>query len=151
VVRVRKPAKVVEEMLYLERHHRVRVFLFQDDDFPLWGVAGRHWATELAERLHDSGLASRAIWKISCRAEYVEHEVFSMLRNAGLFLVYMGIESGVEAGLNVLFKQMTVEQNLSAVETLKQLGILFGYGFMLFDPSSTFDSIRENIRFLRRM
>ena len=33
VVRVRKPQKVVEEMLDLHRRHGVRVFLFQDDDF----------------------------------------------------------------------------------------------------------------------
>jgi hypothetical protein len=39
------------------------------------------------------------------------------MREAGLFLVYMGIESGVESGLDVLFKQMTVEQNLDAVAT----------------------------------
>jgi len=68
-----------------------------------------------------------------------------------LFLVYMGIESGVEAGLEVLFKQMTVEQNLAGVQTLKDLGILFGYGFMLFDPSSSFESVRENIGFLRQI
>jgi anaerobic magnesium-protoporphyrin IX monomethyl ester cyclase len=151
VVRVRQPAKVIEEMLYLERFHQVRVFLFQDDDFPLWGARGRRWATELANRMRESGLANRTLWKISCRAEYVETELFSMLRDAGLFLVYMGIESGVDAGLDVLFKQMTVQQNLTGVRTLKDLGILFGYGFMLFDPSSSFDSIRENIKFLRQI
>ena len=151
VVRVRKPAKVIEEMLYLERYHQVRIFLFQDDDFPLWRVVGRRWATELCDRLHDSGLADRVIWKISCRAEYVEADLFSMLRDAGLFLVYMGIESGVDAGLEVLHKQMTVEQNLAGVQTLKQLGILFGYGFMLFDPSSSFESVRENTKFLRQI
>jgi len=36
VVRVRKPVKVVEEMLYLFQYHCIRVIL-QDDDFPLWG------------------------------------------------------------------------------------------------------------------
>src|SRR5262249_48875962 len=56
-----------------------------------------------------------------------------------------------ESGLEVLYKQMTVQQNLTGVETLKQLGLLFSYGFMLFDPSSSFDSVRLNISFLRRM
>ena len=50
VVRVRRPDKVVEEMLYLNTERGVRVFLFQDDDFPLWGRAGRRWVDELAER-----------------------------------------------------------------------------------------------------
>jgi anaerobic magnesium-protoporphyrin IX monomethyl ester cyclase len=46
---------------------------------------------------------------------------------------------------------MTVEQNLAAIRVPKELGIQFSYGFMLFDPSSTFDSIRENLRFLREI
>jgi radical SAM superfamily enzyme YgiQ (UPF0313 family) len=151
VVRVRKPAKVVEEMLHLERYHQVRVFLFQDDDFPLWKAVGRRWATELADRMKESGLSERTVWKISCRAEYVEADLFAMLREAGLFLVYMGIESGNEGGLDVLHKQISAERNLEAVETLKALGIAFGYGFMLFDPSTSFDTIRENLGFLRKM
>jgi radical SAM superfamily enzyme YgiQ (UPF0313 family) len=151
VVRVRKPAKVIEEMLYLHRHHGVRVILFQDDDFPLWGPAGRRWADELIGRMYDAGLVDRVLWKISCRAEYVNHDLFAKLHDAGLFLVYMGIESGTEEGLEVLNKEMTVEQNLQAIDTLKDLGIQVSYGFMLFDPSSTFDSVRQNIGFLRKM
>jgi anaerobic magnesium-protoporphyrin IX monomethyl ester cyclase len=151
VVRVRKPDQVVREMLDLHRQHGIRVFLFQDDDFPLWGSKGRRWADELTGRMHDSGLAEKVIWKISCRAEYVEPELFRMMRDAGLFLVYMGIESGVDQGLEILFKQMTIEQNLNGVDTLKQIDIVFSYGFMLFDPSSDFESVRENIGFLRKI
>jgi anaerobic magnesium-protoporphyrin IX monomethyl ester cyclase len=151
VVRVRRSEKVVEEMLYLHREHGARLYLFQDDDFPLWGRAGRKWVDAFAEQLHGTGLAEKTIWKISCRAEYVEPELFARLRDAGLFLVYMGIESGVETGLQVLHKQMTVEQNLAAVRTLKEIGVWFSYGFMLFDPSSTFESVRANIGFLRQI
>jgi radical SAM superfamily enzyme YgiQ (UPF0313 family) len=151
VVRVRKPEMVTNEMLELHREHGVRVFLFQDDDFPLWGRAGRRWVDELTARVRDSGLADHTIWKISCRAEYVEPELFAQLRDAGLFLVYMGIESGVDSGLEILHKQMTVEQNHEGVRVLKELGILFSYGFMLFDPSSTFESVRGNLSFLREI
>ncbi len=151
VVRARKPGKIVEEMLGLQRRFNARVFLFQDDDFPLWGNAGRRWADELIGRIHDSGLTESAVWKISCRGEYVEPELFGRLRDAGLFLVYMGIESGVDQGLKILHKEMTVEGNLAAVRTLKDVGIQFSYGFMLFDPSSTFDSVRENVGFLRKI
>jgi anaerobic magnesium-protoporphyrin IX monomethyl ester cyclase len=151
VVRVRKPEKVIEEMQHLYRRHGARIFLFQDDDFPLWGQKGRRWVDEIIARMHDSGLAEKTIWKISCRAEYIETELFEAMREAGLFLVYMGIESGVDSGLEVLFKQMTIEQNLEAVRSLKRLGVVFAYGFMLFDPSSTFESVRQNIGFLRRI
>ena len=35
------------------------------------------------------------------------------------------------------------------MNTLKSIGLMFQYGFMLFDPSSTFNSVRENLDFLR--
>lgn len=148
VVRTRAPAKIVAEMRELYERDAVTVFLFQDDDFPLWGKAGRRWVDELVAELYEQDLVGRVIWKISCRAEYVEPELFGKLRDAGLYLVYMGLESGTDSGLEVLHKQITVEQNRAAIETLKELGVLFEYGFMLFDPSSTFESIRENARFL---
>ncbi len=151
VVRMRRPERIVDEIRELYEHRRVSIVLFQDDDFPLWGRAGKRWVTELTERLHDAGLVGRVIWKISCRAEYVEHELFEMLRDAGLYLVYMGLESGDEGGLEVLNKRISRGTNLEAVKTLKDIGIPFAYGFMMFDPSTSFDSIRENVGFLREI
>jgi hypothetical protein len=86
---------------------------------------------------------------MNCRADSVDTDVFASLRDAGLYLVYMGLESGNEEGLKTLHKQVTVEQNLRAVRLLKQVGLLFEFGFMLFDPGSTLDSVRANLNFLR--
>jgi anaerobic magnesium-protoporphyrin IX monomethyl ester cyclase len=149
IVRTRKPSKVVEEMKWLHEEQGTTIFLFQDDDFPLFGPVWRRWAAEFVEELHRSGLPERTIWKMNCRADAVDEPLFRALRDAGLYLVYMGLESGNEEGLKTLHKQITVEQNLRAVDILKKIGLAFEYGFMLFDPSSTFDSVRANLRFLR--
>jgi radical SAM superfamily enzyme YgiQ (UPF0313 family) len=149
VVRTRKPAKVVEEMRSLHEERGITIFLFQDDDFPLFGPVWRRWAAEFVRELHDSGLSRRVIWKMNCRADAVEPDLFASMRDAGLYLVYMGLESGNEEGLKVLHKEITVEQNLRAVQILKQAGLLFEFGFMLFDPSSTLESVRANLRFLQ--
>jgi radical SAM superfamily enzyme YgiQ (UPF0313 family) len=151
IVRIRKPSEVVREMKALHDERGISIFLFQDDDFPLFGPSWRRWALSFVEELRRHGLVGRIIWKISCRADVVEPELFSTLREAGLYLVYMGLESGSEEGLDVLNKEITVEQNLRAVSTLKSLGLMWEFGFMLFDPSSTFDSIRENVQFLRQI
>ena len=148
VVRLRRPDRIVDEIRELVEHRRTSVVLFQDDDFPLWGRAGKRWVSELVDRLDEAGLVGRVIWKISCRAEYVERELFTMLRNAGMYLVYMGLESGDEGGLEVLNKRISRQTNLEAVKTLKDLDIPFAYGFMMFDPSTSFDSIRANVEFL---
>lgn len=149
VVRTRKPLEVVREMRMLHEERGITIFLFQDDDFPVFGPVWRRWAGAFVEELDRARMPGRAIWKINCRADAVEPELFARMRDAGLYLVYMGLESGSEEGLKVLNKQITVEQNIRAVETLKRLGLMFEFGFMLFDPSSTFESVRTNVQFLR--
>jgi hypothetical protein len=37
------------------------------------------------------------------------------------------------------------------VRTLKEIGLRFEFGFMLLDPSSTFETVRGNIGFLRKI
>jgi anaerobic magnesium-protoporphyrin IX monomethyl ester cyclase len=149
VVRTRKPALVVEEMRLLYEKDGVTIFSFQDDDFPLYGVVWQRWARDFVSELHRNRLPGRIIWKINCRADAVDPVLFSEMREAGLISVYMGLESGSEQGLNTLHKQITVEQNLRAVAILKKLGIMFEFGFMLFDPSTTFESVADNLNFLR--
>jgi hypothetical protein len=151
IVRTRKPVEVVREMRWLHETRGITIFLFQDDDFPLFGPVWRRWTYEFLEELHRQDLIGRAIWKINCRADAVDRELFTAMRDAGLYLVYMGLESGSEAGLVTLHKQITVEQNVRAVDTLKEVGLLFDFGFMMFDPSTTFESVRDNVAFLRRI
>lgn len=151
IVRTRRPAEVVREMLYLHDDRDVRIFLFQDDDFPLYGPLWRRWANDFIEELHRHSLPEKVIWKMNCRADSVDRELFIKLKEAGLYLVYMGLESGSEQGLETLHKRVTVEQNLRAVRLLKEVGLMWEYGFMLLDPSSTFGSVRENLAFLREI
>jgi len=150
-VRVRNPVKVVEEMRHLYEENGVSIFLFLDDDFPVWGAFGRRWVAQFIAALGSEGLLGRVLWKISCRCDEVEPELFARMRDAGLYVVYLGIESGNAAGLSALNKQLTVDANLRAAAILNDIGLAFTYGFMLFDPSSTFDSVRENVTFLRRI
>jgi anaerobic magnesium-protoporphyrin IX monomethyl ester cyclase len=149
IVRTRKPAEVVREMRMLHEERGVTIFLFQDDDFPLFGTVWRRWANEFVDELHRSRLPEKVIWKMNCRADAVDRDLFIRMRDAGLYWVYMGLESGSDQGLETLHKQMTVEQNLRAVSVLKSIGLMWDYGFMLLDPSSTFESVRENLSFLR--
>lgn len=151
VVRTRDPVQVVAEMRHLYDHQGARIFLFQDDDFPLVGKVWRTWAQALVQALHDADLAGRIIWKISCRVDAVEPQLLGRMRDAGLYLVYMGIESGNDDGLEVLNKEVDVEQNLAAVRVLRELGLEVAFGFMMFDPSTQFASLRANLDFLRRI
>ena len=111
VVRTRNPARVVEEMRWLWKARGISIFLFQDHDFPLFGPVWQRWTRNFLDELHHAGLPGRVIWKINCRADAVDEQLFKEMKAAGLYLVYMGLELGDEQGLKTLNKGITVEQN----------------------------------------
>lgn len=151
VVRTRRPARVAQDMRFVLDELDASVVLFQDDDFPMFGQAWHRWTRELLEEIHALDLPGRMLWKVNCRADAADPVLLQEMRDAGLYMVYMGLESGSDTSLVTLHKQTTVAQNEAAVETMKRLGILFDFGFMMLDPSSTFESIEDNVAFLRRI
>jgi anaerobic magnesium-protoporphyrin IX monomethyl ester cyclase len=149
--RVRTPASVVAEILRLFEEQEVRFFSFQDDDFAARTPAQRRWVAAFLDGLGAAGLKDRVRWKISCRVDDLEPALLAAMVDHGLAAVYLGVESGNNEGLRTLNKRVTVSQNLTAIDLLKSAAVAVSIGFMLFDPSSTFDSLRENIAFLRRV
>lgn len=151
VKRIRRPEMVAREMELLHQEMGCSVFMFQDDDFPVPRSERDPWSREFCARLADNGLHEKILWKINCRPDEVSRESFSHMKEHGLFLVYLGIESGTDKGLKLMDKRITPEENLSAVQIIKDLDIVYDYGFMLFEPMSTFDSIAANISFLDKL
>jgi len=149
--RSRSPANVVKEMKELYKGHETSIFLFQDDDFFLPGKLGKKWVLDLIQELESERLADKIFLKINCRPDEVEFDLFSKLKKAGMCLIYLGIESGNPTGLEILNKQLSVKDNFRAIQVLNRLMIPYDFGFMLFDPSSTFESIRTNIIFLKKI
>lgn len=148
VKRLRRPEMVVREMELLRDGMGCSVFLFQDDDFPVARPWGNDWTVHFCGLLEERGLVGESLWKINCRPDEIDSSLFRKMHDCGLFLVYLGIESGTEDGLALMNKHLRPVDNIGGVRILKDLGISYDYGFMLFDPSSTLDSVLANLDFL---
>jgi anaerobic magnesium-protoporphyrin IX monomethyl ester cyclase len=149
--RIRKPEKVVEEMELLYLQKDCSIFLFQDDDFPVKTQKVNNWVKRFCRELKRKELSDDILWKINCRPDEVDFNTFSLLKNHGLFLVFLGIEDGTDEGLSLMNKHITTSKILEGINILKDLGIGFDYGYMPFHPYSTFDTVRENFKFLRKI
>ena len=146
--RIRRPERVLDEMEQLYHEKGCRVFLFQDDDFPVKNSGNNDWVNSFCLGLEQRRLTEKIMWKINCRPDEIDAESFAMMKRHGLSLVFIGLEEGTDEGLARLNKGMTVSENTRAVEILKNLEIGFDYGFMLFQPGSTFETLKENLEFL---
>jgi hypothetical protein len=146
--RLRSPASVVEEMRQLHFDEGVEMFLFQDDDFMATGRRARRWAEEIASGIIAAGLKGRIAFKISCRSDEVHYDTMARLAEAGLTHVYMGVENGDDRGLANMNKMMKASAHLAAGDILRSLDMSFDFGFMLLEPYSTIEIVRNNIAFL---
>jgi anaerobic magnesium-protoporphyrin IX monomethyl ester cyclase len=149
--RNRSPGMVVNEMLDLHKKRGCSIFMFDDDDFPVTSKNDNNWILQFCKNLKSKGLNEKIIWKINCRPDEIEEKNFRLMKENGLFHVFIGIEDGTDEGLKKLNKNTRVEQNIKNITLLKELEIGFDFGFMLFQPDTTFKSLNKNLVFLKRI
>ncbi len=149
--RARSPGNVVDEIEALYKERNARIFIFEDDDLVMRGHRQRLWVEDLVAELARRGLADDILWRVSCRVDDIDGRILTLMKSAGLMSVYVGIESGNDAGLATYNKHYCVMDIYRAFEVLKKTGISFEFGFMLLNPDSTMDSLRKDIEFLKGM
>ncbi len=147
--RGRSPENVFNEISDIYEKLGERYFYFADANFFGPGRKGRERACELANLLIDNGI--KIAFGIECRVNDVKEETIGKLVKAGLTDVFLGVESGSERSLAKFRKYTTVEDNKNAITILRKHGIEPNYGFIMFEPDSTLEDVRENFEFLKEM
>lgn len=147
--RARSPESAVEEMERLVVDYGANDFWVVDDTFVGPGEVGKERAYKIAELLIKKHLSVKM--RISCRANEVDKDLFALFKEAGVAEVFLGVESGVQQTLDLFNKGMTVEQNLKAINILKELDMNFSLGLILLHPYGTIDELMENLAFLKKV
>ncbi len=145
--RGRSAQNIFEEMLALYNDHSVDNFYFSDANFFGPGRPGKERAIALAGLIlaHDMDIR----FGFECRTNDIEEHSISKLVTAGLTHVFLGLESGDPASLKRFRKHATIDENKRAIQLLREYGIEPTYGFIMFEPNSTMESIRNNFEFLK--
>jgi radical SAM superfamily enzyme YgiQ (UPF0313 family) len=143
---LRSPDNVCAEIAELHEQQGVSHFQFIDEIFLDRSRRATRWVLEFCDRVARLGYPIRFF--IYCRSIDVSVEVFSRLKEVGLHMVYIGAESGSQAGLDRFNKDLTVDDNTSGISILKDLGVDVQLGFIMIDPASTFSELASNYRWL---
>ncbi len=148
--RVRSVENIVEEMKELYHGHGVRIFNFQDDNFflPDKDKALVRFK-ELRDSIHEAGMEKIAI-AIKARPDSITKESVAVLKDIGLFRVFLGVENGCENGLKNLNRKQTVEDNHRALDIINDADVHVAYNYLLFEPDTTLDHIATNLLFMER-
>ena len=116
-----------------------------DDTFTI----NRNRVFEICDEIEKRGL--KFTWDIRARVNTVDYEMLKRLRKVGCIRIRMGVESGVQRILDILNKNITLEQAENAFKWAKSVGMeTFAY-FMIGNPHEQKGDIDETYNFSRRL
>jgi len=145
-VRYRKPKKVVDQIEMLHRKYGMREVFIQDDTFN----ANWPWAKEILEGIISRGLNKEMVFKIDCRGNQrmVTEEFLDLAKEAGVWNIFIGVESGSQKMLDRMKKHVTVEEYKRAIRLIQDRGMKVQASFIIGLPGENWDTIQETQRFI---
>ncbi len=117
--RVREPEDVLAEIEMCASEFGTTHFRFVDDIF----VVRKKWVKQFSRLVQERGL--RLEFDILSRADLIGENVAVDLKAMGVRRVYLGMESGSDAVLNTMNKNMKAERSIEAAEIIHRNGMEF--------------------------
>jgi radical SAM superfamily enzyme YgiQ (UPF0313 family) len=142
---MRSAENVVKELKCLVNDYGIREFMFYDDTF----TVNRERALTICELIKKEGLDIR--FYVTLRVDTIDREIAIALKNAGCFVVYLGVESGDEEILRKTGKGVTKDEVRKTVGVLKEVQIPFLTSFILGHPGDTHETIQATIEFAKEL
>ena len=116
-VRMRTPARVIENIERLEARYYFKTLFFEDDIFTL----DRSWVYDFLQRYK---ARFSYPFKVYIRIGHVDRSLLKELRDAGCYMVMAGVESGNEAiRADLLKRDITDEQLVRVFRWCDDLGL----------------------------
>ncbi|UCG13484.1 MAG: hopanoid biosynthesis associated radical SAM protein HpnJ [Deltaproteobacteria bacterium] len=141
--RVRSPKSVIDEIARAkEMFPQVKEFFFDDDTF----TSKFRRAEEIARGLKKLNIT----WSCSARVT-VPEKTLQIMKDSGLRLLMVGIESGSDEILKNIKKGITTDQCRRFIKTCKELGIVTHATFVVGLPGETKETINQTIEFAKEL
>ncbi|MCW4000107.1 MAG: radical SAM protein [Candidatus Bathyarchaeota archaeon] len=143
--RMRSAENVVDEMQLIHDKYGVDQVTFYDDAFSV----DRARIVKICRELRTRGL--RLKWDCGTRVDMVDRELMTTMRDAGCFAVWLGVESGSEAILGAMNKNIKIEQTKLAYKTAHQVGLMTIANVVLGFPGETEQTARQTIKLVKEL
>lgn len=138
--RVRSVDKVIEEIKFLIKRYGIKNINFWDD---LWGM-NRDWTEEFCKRMIDEKI--KLSWSCERRVDTVDIDILKLMKKAGCYSIFYGIESFDQDCLNAINKGIKVEQSEEVMKMTKKVGIEVRANFIIGLPNETPEKFKATVK-----
>ena len=140
------PKNVITEMRYLQKSYGINKFHFLDNLF----FIDPDWTREFLSLIYKNKM--KIEWRCITRADIIEQmslQLLSEAKIAGCTKICMGLESGSQSVLDLMNKQLTLEQSKKAIEQCKKAKIKVKAYFIIGYPGETKEDVNKTIQFAK--
>jgi len=139
-LRQRSVDKVIYEINHcIEKYHAKEIY-FYDDTL----TADKKWIKSLCKRMIDEKF--NISWSCFARIDTVDPEMLRLMKRAGCWNIFYGIEAGYQACLDRIFKNITLARIRNTINITNEAGIEIRASFMLGFP---WESPREGLKTIK--
>ena len=148
-LRLRSPQNIIKEIITLHQQWKIREFFFQDDTFNV----NRKWVNELLNLIISNGLNKKIAYRARCRVneKLVDSELLSLMKEAGFWEIFYGVESGNQAMLDSMNKEITIYEIERAFKLTREAGIKTEASFIIGMPGETSKTILQSLDLWRKI
>lgn len=143
VWRKRSTAHIINEIKFLYHKYGIREFHIIDDNFTL----DKRFAKDVLENIKKLDFAISWAVPNGIRMESLDDEILSLMKETGLYLVSLGIESGSNRILDLMKKNITTAKIKNAVSKIRRFNIDIAAFFIMGFPGETIEDIKKTIKF----
>lgn len=137
-------ARVVEEILELKEKYQVEALWFVDDVF----TVSHKWISELHTQFANANL--EIDFECITRAERLNVEVLTQLKEMGCFRIWIGAESGSQRIIDKMDRRVNIEKVQETIQLAQKLGMEAGTFIMVGYPEETHEDILATMRHIER-
>ena len=138
--RTRSVDSAIKEIKFLTAKYKIKNINFWDD---LWGL-NRAWTEEFCRRLIKEKI--KISWSCERRVDTVDLEILKLMKRAGCYSIFYGVESLDQDCLDAINKGIKVEQAENVIRLTKQAGIEARANFILGLPHETPQKVKAMIK-----
>ena len=142
--RRRDPALVAEELLQLQEEYQPDQIWFVDDVF----TVSHKWLINFRDELQARNV--RLPFECITRAERLNPEIISVLRECGCFRIWIGAESGSQRILDAMDRRVDANKVEETIREVRRQGVETGTFIMLGYPGETQADIQLTLDYLKR-
>jgi len=139
--------RIIKEIKLLIDKYGAKEIIFRDDTFTI----NKKHIEKLCNKIIRLGLHKKIKWTCMTRVNLVTKDLLILMKKAGCWSMHYGIESASQRLLDLIKKDITIEQIKNAIKWTREAGIETKAFFMIGLPTETKEETLQTLKFTKEL